>query len=89
MVAGPGGTEHLHLRLDTHLEDSLIAWQDNNRFTLETMRFMATVLGHVYGTSHGFPPVEWAVEPIRKQLFHNIKSTAVLMVISYQASCEY
>lgn len=24
---------HLHLWLDTHLEDSLIVWQDNNRFT--------------------------------------------------------
>lgn len=47
---------------------------------------MATVLGHIYGTSHGFPPVKWAVEPIIKQLFHNIKSTAVLVVISCQAS---
>lgn len=24
---------HLHLWLDTHLKDSLIVWQDNNRFT--------------------------------------------------------
>lgn len=78
---------HLHLWLDTHLEDSLIVWQDSNRLTPGDYEIMTTVLGHIYGTSHGFPSVEWAVEPIRKQLFYNIKSTAVLMVISGQASC--
>lgn len=48
---------------------------------------MATVLGHIYSTSYGFPSVEWAIEPIRKQLSNNIQSAAVLVRIPCQASC--
>lgn len=65
-----------------HLEDSLILCQFSKliiiNFSLGPLSSPGWVLGQICSTRHGFPPVEWILNLIRKQLVTPVTSKPLL-----------